>query len=246
MCGDNDHATRGGGRGVSIVVPTYREAANLAAVAGRVDAALRAAGIEWELIFADDDSGDGSEAIVAGLARRLPVRMEVRRERPRDLSRSVLLGMRLAGFDRIVVMDADLSHPPERIADLLRALDTGCDMALGSRYAPGGTVGPWSRGRALGSRLATLLARPLVQCSDPLSGFFAVDRFAIPHEGALRPVGFKIALELMVRGRLRVTEVPIHFRDRKLGASKLGPRQHLDFLRQLCRLYALRPGSRGS
>ena len=82
-----------GSRSVSIVVPTYREAANLPALAERVHAALSGSGIEWELIIADDDSDDGSDAIVAELARELPVRIETRQESPRDLSRSVLFGL---------------------------------------------------------------------------------------------------------------------------------------------------------
>lgn len=228
---------------VSIVVPTYREAANIPALVEHVHAALSVSGVEWELILADDDSNDGSDCIVADLAERHPVRLVTRRARYRDLSGSVLFGIRSARFDRIVVMDADLSHPPECIVNLLRALDTGCDMALGSRYAPGGVVdGSWGPWRFLVSRLATFLARPLVGCSDPMSGFFAIDRRAIPDPEALRPVGYKIALELMVRGELRVEEVPIGFRDRARGSSKMGLRQQLDFLRHLYRLYLYRYG----
>ena len=228
---------------VSVVVPTFRESANIPALTERVHAALAGSGIEWELLFADDDSGDGSEAIVAELARRLPVRLETRREPPRDLSLSVLFGIGLARFDRVVVMDADLSHPPERIVDLLRVLDGDCDMAVGSRYAPGGVVDrAWSPWRFLSSRAATLLARPLVRCSDPMSGFFALDRRAVPGLRAMRPIGFKIALELMVRGELRVREVPIRFRDRDRGASKMGWRQQIGFLRHLYRLYTHRHG----
>ena len=233
----------GRGQSVSIVVPTFREAANLPALARRVHGALSDRGIAWELVLADDDSDDGSDAVVAELAQHLPVRMETRRETPRDLSRSVLFGLRRARFDRVVVMDADLSHPPERIIDLLRALDGGCDMALGSRYAPGGGVDrAWSPWRFLNSRVATLLARPLVRCSDPMSGFFAIDRRTLPEPRTLEPIGYKIALELMVRGRLRVEEVPIGFRDRVRGKSKMGWRQRIDFLRHLYRLYAHRHG----
>ena len=228
---------------VSVVVPTYREAANLAALAERVDAALSGGGIEWELLFADDDSDDGGAAVAAELARRLPVRFETRRAPRRDLSLSVLYGIGLARGARIVVMDADLSHPPESIPELLRALDGGCGIAVGSRYAPGGGIDRnWRLSRLLVSRAATLLARPLTSCSDPMSGFFAFDRRAVPDLGALRPIGFKIALELIVRGNLRVGEVPIEFRERGRGASKLGVRQQIDFFRHLYRLYAYRHG----
>ena len=183
-----------------MVVPTFREAANIAPLVRRVQAALASEGVGWELIFVDDDSQDGSEAIVAELARDAPVRMEVRRDPPRDLSLSVIHGMRSARYDRLVVMDADLSHPPERIGALLAALSDGYDFVLGSRYVPGGQVdaawGPWRR---LNSRVATLLALPLVRCSDPMSGFFAIDRRRLPDLEQLRPIGYKIGLELMVR-----------------------------------------------
>ena len=138
-------------------------------------------------------------------------------------------------------MDADLSHPPERIPDLLAALDAGPDLVLGSRYAHGGSVDRgWSRNRALGSRIATGLARPLVACADPLSGFFAADRRRLPIPERPRPIGYKIALELMVQGRLRVEEVPIDFHDRSIGESKMSWRTLLAYLRQLVRLYGLR------
>ena len=225
------------------MVPTFREAVNLRVLAERVHAAMSGTAVEWELIFADDDSGDGSEAVVAGLAQRLPVRIETRRDPPRDLSRSVLLGVRRARFDQVVVMDGDLSHPPERIVDLLSALDGECDLALGSRYVPGGLVdGGWSPWRFLISRVAVLLARPLVACADPMSGFFAIDRRSVPDAERLRPIGYKIALELMVRGRLRVKEVPIGFRARSRGSSKMGGRQQRDFLRHLLRLYRYKFG----
>ena len=228
---------------VSIVVPTYHEAANIATLAARIDAALAGRGMVWELLLVDDNSGDGSEEIVAELARRLPVRMEVRRDPPRDLSLSVLAGIRLARHDRLVVMDADLSHPPERIIDLVSALDQDCDLVVGSRYAAGGRFDrAWSLWRFLNSRLATLLVRPLVTCSDPMSGFFATDRRLLPAAGRLQPLGYKIGLELMVRGRLRVQEVAIDFDDRDQGNSKMTWRQQLNYLRHLHRLYLFKFG----
>ena len=226
---------------VSVIVPTFREAANIPQLVERVDVALSGHGIEWELLLVDDDSDDGSEAIVAALSQRLPVRMEVRRGLPRDLSLAVLDGIRHSRFDCLVVMDADLSHPPESIVDLLGALDDGCDMVVGSRYVPGGAVDHvWSLWRFLNSRLATLLTLPLVNCADPMSGFFALHRRALPDLEALRPIGYKIGLELMVRGELRVREAPIGFRDRDQGSSKMNWRRQLEFLRHLYRLYNYR------
>ncbi len=166
-----------GGGAVSIVAPTLREAANLRPLAEGVAGALAGSGLVWELLLVDDDSGDG---IAAELGRRLPVRMEVRRGAAPDLSRAVLDGIAKSRFDRVVVMDADLSHPPERIPDLLAELDGDCDMVVGSRYVPGATAGDWGRARVLNSRVATLLAAPLAACADPMAGFFAVDRRALP------------------------------------------------------------------
>ncbi len=230
-------------RGVSIVAPTFREAANIPTLVSRVASSMEAYGAQWELILCDDDSGDGSEDIVLVLAKALPLRIHVRRNRPRDLSQAVLDGIELARFDRLVVMDADLSHPPEQIPELLAALDDDCDMAIGSRYAAGGEIDEtWSRYRALNSRVATWLARPLIPCADPMSGFFALDRRRLPHLDRLDPIGYKIGLELMVRGRLRVREVPIRFDDRRQGSSKLNWRQRVAFLRHLERLYLFRFG----
>ena len=228
---------------VSIVVPTFREAANIPSLVRRVSAAASNWPAEWELILVDDDSNDGSEAIAAEWGRRFPVRMVTRRGTTRDLSLSVLHGMRLARFDRLVVMDADLSHPPEQIIDLLAALDADCDMVVGSRYVSEAQVDPvWSRARALLSRAGTLMACPLAECRDPMSGFFATDRRVLPDLDELHPLGYKIALELMARGRLRVREVPIRFGDRSRGKSKLNWRTSLNFLRHLCRLYVYRIG----
>ena len=151
----------------------------------------------------------------------------------------MLEGIEGARHDRIVVMDADLSHPPERIPDLLAALDAGCDMVVGSRYASGAsTAGDWGWARVLNSRIATVLAASLVTCSDPMAGFLpgGPPRPARPRDAPAH-VGYKIGLGLMVRGRLRVREVPIAFDDRRRGKSKLGGRQRLDYLRHLGRLY---------
>ena len=150
------------GRAVSIVVPTLREVDNLDPLAHRIAGALAESGIEWELLFVDDDSNDGSTEVAAELSKRLPVRMEVRCGGPPDLSRAVLEGIARSRFDRIVVMDADLSHAPEDIPALLARLDGDGDMVVGSRYVPGAfTAEQWGLARVLNSRVATLLAAPL-------------------------------------------------------------------------------------
>ncbi len=236
----NQGKNSGPSNAVSVVVPVLCEAANIESLVRALGSVLRPAGMEWELLLVDDNSEDGSEEVVRELARIFPVRIERHKSARRDLSGSVIQGLQSARHDRIVVMDADLSHPPERIPDLLNALHDGV-MAVGSRYAPGGSLDPdWSPWRRFVSRTATLLAAPLTDCADPLSGFFAFDRHALSKPDSLRPLGFKIGLELLVRGGLQAQETPIDFRDRKKGSSKLNWRQQLKFLHHLTRLYRFR------
>ncbi|MCY4460949.1 MAG: glycosyltransferase family 2 protein [Albidovulum sp.] len=231
---------------VSVVVPTFREAGNLEALVSRLDLALSEAVPAWEILVVDDDSGDGIEEVAAKLAESLPVRLEIRSAPRRDLSLSVLRGLELAKYDRIVVMDADLSHPPEMIPEMLSRLGDQKSMVLGSRYLPGSSLDEkWGADRFLQSRLATILTKPLVKCADPMSGFFAVDRRWLPELSALRPIGFKIGLEIMVRCDLPVSEIPIHFQDRSVGRSKMNARQQINYLRHLWRLYLFRFGRPG-
>lgn len=233
---------------ISVVVPTYREAENLPLLAEAVDAALADLGREYELLFIDDDSDDGSERICAELATRFPLRMVVRKGQ-RGLATAVVHGITISSGDIIVVMDADLSHPPGAIPDLLGPLLSGqSDFVLGSRYVEGGTIHEnWTLLRKLNSVIASRLARPLCPLRDPMSGFFAFRRSDMPEPKRLSPLGYKIALEIFVKGDFRSpSEVPIHFAQRRHGESKLSFKEQLDFLRHLRRLYVheLRAGRR--
>lgn len=225
---------------VSIVVPTFCEADNLEEVIRRVESACSGAFQALELIFVDDNSPDQTAQVVAGCDRPW-VRLEVRRDE-RGLSSAVLHGMRLARHDLIVVMDADLSHPPEAIPKLADELLGGGDFAVGSRYMKGGsTDAAWGVFRSVNSRVATLLARPFTKMTDPMSGFFAMRRSKFVQTKGLNPIGYKIGLELIVKGRCRaVREVPIHFADRARGESKLNVREQLRYLRHIGRLARFR------
>ena len=221
---------------VSIIVPTYREVENLDPFIDRVSGVRDESGLDIDVTFMDDDSRDGS---VEAIARRPEpwVRMVVRTS-DRGLSRAVLDGMRRARGDVLVCMDADLSHPAAAIPRMLAALEEGADFVVGSRYIEGGsTSAGWGFHRWLNSRVATLLARPLTSVRDPMAGFFALRRSTFERGTDLNPVGYKIGLELMVKCRCeRVVEVPIHFEDRQLGASKLTLKQQLLYLEHLRRL----------
>lgn len=228
---------------VSIIVPTYREAPNIEPLVRRAFAATRKAGIEAEMIVVDDNSQDGTDRIVHDLAANYPVRILVRKE-DRGLSSAVVAGFKQATLDRLLVLDADLQHPPEMIPKLVAALDDPtCDFVVGSRYGTGGAIADsWPWYRRLGSFAATLLARPLTPIRDPMSGFFALRR-STWEQAAQRvsPLGYKIGLELYVKARCKnPIEIPIRFESRAAGESKLSFRTQLAYRRHLRRLYVFR------
>lgn len=227
---------------LSVVVPTFREVRNLKALALGIDTVLRKQAIDYEIIFVDDDSQDGSEELGAQLAQQLPVRMVVRRNE-KGLATAVLHGLDAARGEFVLVMDADLSHPAERIPEMVAKLESGAhDFVLGSRYVAGGSLDPsWTWFRHLNSKVATWLALPLTRVRDPMSGFFAFRRAAMPERRLLSPIGYKIGLELLVKGEFKNPgEVAIHFADRVQGESKLSWKEQVHYLRHLRRLYQYR------
>lgn len=222
---------------VSIVVPTYREAENIPHLIERVRRLRETEQIDTELLFLDDRSGDGSVAAVQASGQ--PWVRIVERQGERGLSAAVIDGFRLARHPVLVCMDCDLSHPPEKIPQMILALSAGQQFALGSRYVPGAsTDDDWGIFRWLNSRIATLLARPLTSVRDPMSGFFVLRKADFERAQTLNPVGYKIALELIVKcGFDNVAEIPIHFSDRIYGSSKLTLKEQLRYLQHLRRLY---------
>jgi dolichol-phosphate mannosyltransferase len=226
-------------------VPTYREADNLRVLLPRIAAAMKPLNLDFEVLILDDRSDDDPRAAVGEAAGNCPVELIVRTG-PRDLSLAVLDGLGRARGRILLVMDADLSHPPERIPDLLAALDREpTDFVLGSRWVPGGKTEDWGGSRRLNSYVATLLCRPLIgRVRDPMAGFFALRRETFERADRLDPIGYKIGLELICRCRCRhVAEVPITFQNRKMGVSKLNFEQQGRYLLHLSRLYRdCRPG----
>jgi len=228
---------------LSVIVPTYCEAQNLHILVPLIDNAVTQAGLSAEIIIVDDNSPDETRSVCNVLSLTYPVRLHVRKEE-RGLSSAVMAGMNLARGDVLLVMDADLSHPPAKIPELVEALkDPEVDFVIGSRYVDGGeTADDWGLFRWVNSKVSTLLAKPLTSACDPMAGFFCLRRTTfLSAAETLNPIGYKIGLELIVKCSCRnVAEVPISFSDRLHGESKLSLREQLNYLWHLKRLYEYR------
>jgi len=226
---------------VSVVLPTYNEAANLQRMVERVRAALQPHCQPFEIIIVDDNSPDGTGQIADECAATSDDIRVVHRKDERGLATAILAGFRTGQGEVLAVMDADLQHPPMVIAQLVAAVQKGADIAVASRYARGGSMPRWSLLRKLVSRVSTLVTRLVLPgtvagISDPLSGCFAVRRTVI--EGAeLNPIGFRMLLEVLGTGHYSsVDEVPYTFSERAAGTSKLGLKTALQDAFQLVRL----------
>ncbi|MDN3309921.1 glycosyltransferase family 2 protein [Microbacterium oryzae] len=227
--------------GATIIVPTYNEAPNVEPLVRRIESAL--AGIAGEVLFVDDsDDGTVDEVRRVAALVDLPVRAIHRENREGGLSGAVIVGLERAAYDVCVVIDGDLQHPPEKIADLIARFREGdVDVVAASRYvADGSAAGLADLTRNLVSRTTTALTKAMFplrlrDCSDPMTGFFLVDRTRIDL-APLRPRGFKILLEILARQQLRAAEIPFDFAERAAGSSKASVRQGARFLAQLAAL----------
>lgn len=227
---------------LSIILPTYEEAENIPVVCESIASAMQASKIrDYEILIMDDCSNDGSDRQSRKLNKRgIPVQFIERQGKQRGLSAAVLDGLERATGQYCCVMDADMSHPARAIAPMLAKLQNDeTDFCLGSRYVAGGRIDEdWTLRRFLLSRMATFLALPLIGVKDPMSGFFVLARRSLPPLAKLSPLGYKIALELLIKGKFqRVYEYPIYFRNRLHGESKMNIREQFLFLQHLRRLY---------
>jgi dolichol-phosphate mannosyltransferase len=219
---------------LSIIVPTYNEKDNLTPLVTRIHQAM--AGRDYEIIIVDDNSKDGTIDIANGLTAKYPVKVFVRREE-RGLATAVIHGIQKASGSIIGVMDADLQHPPEVLPKLAAAIEGGADMVFGSRYIKGGGCPNWSITRKIVSKVALMIAHILLpssrQVKDPLAGYFMFRRANVD-VAKLKPIGYKISLEVMLVGKFRnIVEVPFIFEERSAGQSKLNSRQQIDYIKHV-------------
>jgi len=221
-------------RQLSVIVPTFKERDNVVTLYHRLEATL--AGVDWEVIFVDDNSPDGTWQVVRDLAARDTRVRCIRRIGRRGLSGACIEGILAASAPFAAVIDADLQHDETQLPKMLALLQSGAaELVVGSRYIEGGSADAFGRGRLGVSVAATMVAKRLlgVKIADPMSGFFMIrrDRFE-ELAPSLSVQGFKILLDIVAtaRGELRTVEVPFVFGSRQHGESKLDSMVALDFL----------------
>jgi len=224
---------------ISIVIPTFNEVENIGTLISRMKTSLQ--NIPYEVIIVDDNSPDGTGEIAEDLAKEYPITVIHRKSRL-GLASGVLKGFEHSRGKILCCMDADLSHPPETIPELVDAIDKeDFDLVIASRLIHGGAVvGAWPQHRKLTSYVATFLAKPLTSVNDTMSGFFALKNEVIQNVN-LVPRGYKIGLEILVKGNYKkVKEVPFAFDNRKNGASKLNLKIQIEYLIQIVDLFCYR------
>lgn len=220
---------------ISIIVPCYKESLNVGILCNRI---YKTIDKNVEILIMDDESdeSDNTRDVINNISENIRTRYILRKESEgRGLSSAVMNGIRLANGEIIVVMDGDLQHEPESIPNLILGLYKN-DFSIGVRKE---LKIEWSILRRLISWCATILARGLTKCSDPMSGFFAIRReLVLNNLNKINPIGFKIGLELMIKcGCKNIKEVRIDFQERKNGKSKMNFVQILNYLIHLFNLY---------
>ena len=219
---------------LSIIIPTYNERENISLLLEKVFNEFKENKIKGEVIVVDDNSPDKTGDLVESLTRKYRDLRIVHRKGKLGLSSAVLEGWKISKGEVFGVMDADLSHAPEKISELFFPIQKeGIDFTIGSRYIKGGKIIGWNFKRKILSYFATLLARPFTSIRDPMTGFFMIKRKCVDFN-KLNSKGFKILLELILKAKYnQVKEIPIVFTNRIKGKSKAGTKEIFCYLKNL-------------
>ena len=229
---------------VSIIIPTYNESQNILNILKSIGDIIPKNTIT-QAIVVDDNSPDGTGKIVEDYLKNVKKIAGytidiIHRTTKNGLSSAIVSGIQRATGDTIVIMDSDLSHPPQIIPKMIETLKKyQCDMVIASRYITGGKINGWNKKRKLLSKVATIIAKKGlgVKTNDPMSGFFAF-RKGILKELNFDAIGYKILLEILVKKRgLVVKEIPYTFQNRTLGTSKLDISIMVDYVKSVWKLY---------
>jgi len=222
---------------LSVIVPTYNESKNIKLLITRIHQALHQFKITEEIIIVDDLSPDGTAEVAREMAKEYPVRVQVRPQRLGP-GPAIMEGIQLAQALVICVMDGDLSHPPEALPHMYQLIaEKKALLVIGSRHIRGGGTSKWIWYRKFFSWGARLLGRFLTPVKDLTSGYFMFDR-QILNGAEINPIGCKVGLELMIKGKHqgKVVEYPIVFVERAAGESKMGWRETYQYLLHLLAL----------
>lgn len=219
---------------LSITIPTYNEKENIPILIKQIFVEFKKNKINGEIIIVDDNSSDGTGQVVEKLKRKFKNLVVLHRPKKMGLSSAVLDGWNISKGDIVGVMDADLSHPPEKISEMFFYIKkNNFDLVIGSRYINGGKIVGWNSYRKIMSKGATLLARVFTHVKDPMTGFFMIKRECIK-DVKLDPKGFKLLLEIIIKSNYQnFKEIPITFVNRINGKSKAGFNEIFYYLRNL-------------
>jgi dolichol-phosphate mannosyltransferase len=228
---------------VSVIIPTFNESQNICNVLKSIKEHLPK--INLEAIVVDDNSPDGTGKIVEDYVKSMKniagySISVIHRKAKEGLSSAIIDGLKKSKGETVVVMDSDLSHPPQILPKMLDTLkQTQCDIVVASRYVKGGAIHGWPFKRKLMSKIATKIAKKGlgVTANDPMSGFFAFRR-KVTEGLKFDAIGYKILLELLVKTKgAKVEEIPYTFTDRKFGSSKLDSSTIFDYCKSVWKLY---------
>jgi len=219
---------------LSLVIPTYNEKENVEILFSKIQEEFLKNKIDGEVVFVDDGSPDGTGDILEILEKKNKNLKVIHRSGKLGLSSAVVEGWKISSGKIVGVMDADLSHPADKIHELFYSIrNNNCDLAIGSRYVRKGKIVGWNFKRKLMSKTATLFAKPFTKVRDPMAGFFMIKKECIDFN-RINSKGFKILLEIILKANYkRVEEIPITFADRTKGKSKAGNSEIFDYVNNL-------------
>lgn len=225
---------------LSIIVPTFNEAENLESLCFQIKHEMNKSNILYELIIVDDDSNDNTNEIVDTLLKDKEncVKFISRKGKKKSLSQSVLDGFEKANANIVMMMDADLSHPTNKIKEMYEAIcNKNADISIGSRFIEGGGIKGWPWYRIFISKFAASLTLPLTTISDPTSGFMALKKELLKKR-KIDSTSWKLVLETVCKfPEAEIIEVPIIFKDREKGQSKLTIKEQCNYIRHILKLY---------
>jgi dolichol-phosphate mannosyltransferase len=224
---------------LSLIIPTFNECENVRVITQRIKAVLDPLAISYEIWFIDD-SKDNTPDILKQLSDSIPQVNYVHRENARGLGTAVVEGFSKATGQYLIVMDADLQHPPELLPAMLEQLKQGNEVVIPSRFVAGGSDGGLNAFRKLVSWTARVIGqialKRLRHISDCTGGYFGINRKVI-EKADLDPIGWKILMEVLIKGHYsKVAEVPYEFVDRHAGESKMSLKEQWNYLKHVAKL----------